>query len=284
MVMSMDIAAIPFSSLSLRGEAGAPAPGEGESSSQPRNSHGIPLTLTLTLTLSPRGEGSPHPNSAALLQIWLSPAFPVGAFAYSHGLETAAANGWVQDGETLERWLRDVVELGALRNDLILLAEAWRATSAGDRDALACAAELALALQPSSERYLETTTQGTAFLAQIEAAWPCPALQLLQAARDREVSYPIAVGVAAAGHGSELRRTLVAYGLGFIGNLVSASIRLSVIGQTDGQRVIAALLPDIEAAAMACESSSLDDLGGAGFASDLASMRHETQYTRLFRS
>lgn len=270
----------PFSSLSPWGEAGAPAPGEGESSNQPENGYGaLP-----TPTLFPKGEGSSRFDSAALLQIWLSPAFPVGAFAYSHGLETAVANGWVGDRETLETWLRDLVELGSLRNDLILLAEAWRATVAQDRGALAHAAGLGLALQPSSERYLETTTQGQAFLAQIEAAWACPALDLLRAAHDSEVSHPVAVGVAAAGHGIALQPTLVAYGLAFIGNLVSASIRLSVIGQTDGQRVIAALLPDIEAAAMACESSSLDDLGGAVFASDLASMQHETQYTRLFRS
>ena len=224
------------------------------------------------------------PDAAALLQVWLSPSFPVGAFAYSHGLEAAAANGWVRDRDSLKSWLRDLVEQGSLRNDLILLAAAWRAANAGDDKALATVAETGLALQPSAERYLETTTQGQAFLYQIEAAWPCDTVRRLRAAHHSEVSYPIAVGTAAAGHEIGLAPTLIAYGLAFIGNLVSAALRLSVLGQTDGQRVIAALLPDVEAASHKAVAATLDDLGGAVFASDLASLHHETQYTRLFRS
>ena len=223
---------------------------------------------------------APH----ALLQLWLSPAFPVGAFAYSHGLERAAEQRWITDRATLSAWLADLVAVGALHNDLILLAAAWRAASRADRAALNEIAHFAAALQPSAERHLETTQQGRAFLAQIAASWPCAAATDLLAADAGPIAYPVAVGVATASHAVPLPATLLAFALAFVSNLVSAAIRLSVIGHTDGQRVIAGLLPSLEAAARAAEASTLDDLGAAAFRSDIASLAHETQYTRLFRS
>ena len=225
-----------------------------------------------------------HQAPQALLQIWLSPAFPVGAFAYSHGLEKAAEFSWVRDRVTLEDWLRDLVAHGSLRNDLILLAAAWTASTREDDRGLAEAAELSVAFQPSAERHLETTQQGRSFLGVIEAAWPCDAIARLKSVALAEVGYPVAVGVAAAVHGVPLSATLSAYGLAFAGNLVAAAVRLSIIGQTDGQRIIAALLPAIEAAAAFAATATLEDLGGAAFRSDIASLAHETQYTRLFRS
>lgn len=223
------------------------------------------------------------------LMLWLSPAFPVGAFAFSHGLEQAAARGWVKNAATLEAWLRDLVQFGSLRNDLVLLAAAWRAVRGHETSGLAEINELALALQPSAERHLETRTQGNAFLATILAAWPCEGLvELRQALLDTnggsDVAYPVAVGAVAAVHGIAADAALMGYALAFAGNLVSAAIRLSVIGQTDGQRVMAALMSDLEAAACASVTSTLDDLGSATFRSDLAQLTHETQYSRLFRS
>jgi urease accessory protein len=220
----------------------------------------------------------------AQLLVWLSPAFPVGAFAYSHGLEKAVEKELITDRATLATWLEDLIKLGSLRNDLILLAAAWRAASQQNAADLAEVAELAVALQPSAERHLETVTQGGSFLAQIDAAWPCAEVGLLRAAHAGEVAYPVAVGVAAAGHGLALAPTLLGYGMAFVGNLLSAAIRLSVIGQTDGQRLTASLLPMLQDAAIQAESSTLDDIASATFAADLASMQHETQYTRLFRS
>ena len=225
-----------------------------------------------------------HPSPHALLQIWLSPAFPVGAFAYSHGLEKAVELSWVQDHATLVQWLRDLIWHGALRNDLILLATAWRATSHADEAALTDAAELSVAFQPSAERHLETTQQGRSFLAQIQSAWPCTAAAWLAQSAPGAIGYPVAVGVAAAGHGMPLDATLSAYGLAFVGNLVAAAVRLSVIGQSDAQRAIATLLSAIEIAAQYAATATLEDLGGATFRSDIASLAHETQYTRLFRS
>ncbi|MDJ1158976.1 urease accessory UreF family protein [Chelatococcus sp. SYSU_G07232] len=218
------------------------------------------------------------------LFVWLSPAFPVGAFAYSHGLEWAAEAGDVRDAASLEAWLADLLAHGAPVNDAILLAEAHRAAAAGDAPALARVAELALALAASRERHLETTTQGNAFLLTARKAWPCAAFDGLAQALAGDVAYPVAVGVAAAGHCVALEATLEAFLLAFVANLVSAAVRLGVVGQTDGQRVTAALVPAVGAAAAAGCAATLDDLGGAAFRSDMAALRHETQYTRLFRS
>jgi urease accessory protein len=220
----------------------------------------------------------------AQLLVWLSPAFPVGAFAYSHGLEKAVEKRLVTDRASLGAWLEDLIALGSLRNDLIVLTAAWREASAQSATDLASVAELAAALQPSAERRLETITQGGSFLMQIDAAWPCATVGLLRAAHAGDVAYPVAVGVAAAGHDLPLAPTLLGYGMAFVGNLISAAIRLSVIGQTDGQRLTAALLPALLDAAVRAATTTLDDIGSATFAADLASMQQETQYTRLFRS
>ncbi len=238
--------------------------------------------------MSTRGKpGTASPTLSdvpALLLVWLSPAFPVGAFAYSHGLEKAVEKDLITDRATLMAWLEDLIKLGSLRNDLILLAASWRAASQQSAAELADVAELAVALQPSAERRLETVTQGGSFLAQIDAAWPCAEVCLLRAAHAGDVAYPVAVGVAAAGHTLALAPTLLGYGMAFISNLLSVAIRLSVIGQTDGQRLTAALLPALQLAASQAETMTLDDIANATFAADLASMQHETQYTRLFRS
>ncbi len=212
------------------------------------------------------------------LAIWLSPAFPVGAFAYSHALEWAVESGAVRDAATLGTWIEDLLRCGSGRNDAILLAASHRA--ANDAAALMEINELALALAPSRERHLETSAQGAAFVIAMRAAWPCAALDAL----DGETAYPVALGAAAAGHHVPLAATLEHFLLAFTANLVSAAVRLGPIGQTDGQRVTAGALPAIHATACFALTSTLDDLGSATLASDLASMQHETQYSRLFRS
>ena len=218
------------------------------------------------------------------LMVWLSPAFPIGAFAYSHGLEWAVETGQIADAATAQAWIAGLLDHGSGRNDAVLLAAAWRATMARDAEALREVAELAVALQPTRERHLEATTQGQAFLAIARASWPTPAFDMLAGAWDGEVAYPVALGVGAAGHGLPLAPTLEAALLAFVANLVSAAVRLGPIGQTDGQRITAALLPRVRAAAAFAATAGLDDLGGAAWRSDIASARHETQYTRLFRS
>jgi urease accessory protein len=225
-------------------------------------------------------------DSAALyrLMAWLSPAYPVGAFSYSSGIEWAVEAGDVTDAASLEHWLAVMIGEGGGFCDTVFLVHAHRAITAGDDAALRAVAELAAAFAPSKERHLETTAQGRAFLDTTRAAWPCAALGRLLAAWDGVVALPIAVGVASAGHGMALTPVLHAYLQAMAANLVSAGVRLVPLGQTDGQRVLAALEPVVAATAERALAAAPDQVGSASFRADLASMRHETQYTRLFRS
>ena len=211
------------------------------------------------------------------LLAWFSPAFPVGAFSYSHGLEHAVEAGLVGDRDSLVDWLRALLRHGGAWSDAVLLAHAWRA--AGEPDRLAVVDELARALLPTAELALESLAQGEAFLRTTRAVWPEPALPLAG-----EVPYPVAVGVAAAAHRLPLAPVLTGCLHGFAANLVSAGVRLIPLGQSDGQRALAALEPEIAAAAAAAGTTDLDELGTATLMVDWCSMRHETQYTRLFRS
>jgi urease accessory protein len=214
---------------------------------------------------------------------WLSPSFPIGAFAYSHGLETAVSDGDVRDGATLQAWLLDLLRQGTIRTDLILPACAARALAASDEDGLQEVSELAIALSPSKERHLETTQQGRSFMDTLNAAWPSPKIDELLA-RSGEIAYPVAFGAALFAHGLKLRPSLAAFALHSCANLVSAVVRLGTIGQTDGQKVVASLMKPAQGAAAKAARATLDDLGSATMRSDLASMRHETLYSRLFRS
>jgi urease accessory protein len=214
------------------------------------------------------------------LMTWLSPAFPVGSFAFSSGLEFAASTGELNQVKALRAWLEDSLLHGAARTDAVLLAAAWR----GPAD-LADLNALALALAPSAERRLETAAQGTAFLAAIRAAWPAPGILLLhQTIGEDDLAYPVALGVAARAHDIPLRETLEGFALAGAANFVSAALRLSLIGQSEAQASLAALLPRIDELAAWAVDTSLDELGTSTWRADIASMRHETLYSRLFRS
>jgi urease accessory protein len=218
------------------------------------------------------------------LLAWLSPAYPVGSYAYSHGLEWAVEAGDIAGEAALAAWLADVLQHGAGRTDAILLGAAHRAVTVGDPLALAEANELALALAPSQELRLETRQQGRSFLDATLAAWPTALLSSLALDLDDEVAYPVAVGLAAASHNIPLLPTGEAYLLAFMQNLVSAALRLAPIGQTAGTRVLAGLAPAVATLAQEVRELGLDDIGSATFRADLGSFLHETQYTRLFRS
>ena len=225
-------------------------------------------------------------DAAALyrLMAWLSPAYPVGAFSYSSGIEWAVEAGDIKDAETLKAWLAVMLCDGAGFCDAVFFAQAHRAIAARDEAALRAVAELAAAFVSSRERFLETTAQGRAFLEATRAAWPCAALQRLDAAWNGPVALPVAVGVACAGHRIACEAALHAFLHALTANWISAGVRLIPLGQTDGQRVLAALEPAVEAAAARALKTPLDDIGSAAFRADIAGMRHETQYTRLFRS
>jgi urease accessory protein len=237
----------------------------------------------MTATATVMDTSAAEPDAALLpLMLWLSPAFPVGSFAYSHGLEWAVEAGDIFDARSLGGWLVDLLTFGAARADAILFAAAFCAAEAGDWPALFETNDLAVALAVSAERRLETTAQGAAFVAAVRVAWDCEPLRAL-AARDR-VAYPVAVAAAAAGQDLPLETSLQAFVLAFLANLTSAAVRLGPIGQTAGQKILAALLPRVRALAREAARSTLADLGSAAFRSDIAAMRHETQYSRLFRS
>ena len=224
-------------------------------------------------------------DDAALyrLMTWLSPGFPVGAYAYSHGIEWVVESGDIHDMESLAYWLEDLCRHGGGRSDAILFQHAWTAARE-DESALESINDLAMALSPSRERRLESVNQGRAFLIAIAPAWPWRGPPDINAFENRDLAYPVAVAMAAAGHGVSLRPALHAYLHGFIANLVSAGLRLIPLGQTDGQRLLARLEPTIATLTDDALTATLDDLGGAAFLADIASMQHETQYTRLFRS
>jgi urease accessory protein len=238
------------------------------------------------------GDGAhPFPQAAEFqlaalyrLVAWLSPSYPVGAFSYSGGLEWAIEAGDVRDAATLARWLTATIREGSGYGDAVLFVHAHRATTTGDDAALAAIAELGAAFTPSRERFLETTAQGRAFFDTTRAAWPCAALARLAAAWDGPLAYPVAVAVASAGHGIAIEPALAVYLQAIAANLVSAGMRLVPLGQTDGQRVIAELEPHIAATAELALACPLEEIASASFRADIAGMRHETQYTRLFRS
>ncbi len=215
---------------------------------------------------------------------WLSPAYPVGAFSYSSGIEWAVEAGDIIDAGTLKRWLAVMLADGGGFCDAVLFAHAHRAVAGENDKALRAVAELASAFAPSKERHLETTAQGAAFVEATRAAWPCTAFDNLKHVWDGPVAYPVAVAVAAAGHGITLEPALAAYLQAIAANWVSAGVRLIPLGQTDGQRVLATLEPVIAQTAQRALQTKLDDIGSAAFRADLAGSRHETQYTRLFRS
>jgi len=232
------------------------------------------------------------------LLAWLSPAFPTGAFSYSHGLETAAADGSVRDRATLEGWIAAIVLRGSGRIDAAILCDAYRGAATGDRAACDAAHRRGRAYRGTAELALESLQQGIAFEASIRAAWPAPAPRPAGGKRMSEAQprmgegpFPndgaclaAAFGAAAAAAGIVLDDALLGYLQAFAANLVSAGLRLGLIGQTDGQRILAALEPAIAAAAAAALVRGPGEFGSATFAAELASIAHETQYTRLFRS
>jgi urease accessory protein len=239
-----------------------------------------PMTTRASMDIGREAEsGAPLP-----LLIWLSPSFPVGAYAYSHGLEWAVEAGDVVDSASLQGWLVDLLEFGSPRSDAILFSATFRAAVAADWPELMEINALAVALTASAERRLETTAQGTAFVAAARGPWDCEPLRRLEQAPAGAVAYPVAVAAAAGGHALPLDMSLEAFVLAQAANLISAALRLGPIGQTDGQTILAALLPHIRGLAREARHANIADLGGAAFRSDIAAMRHETQYSRLFRS
>lgn len=230
--------------------------------------------------------GTPMESDALYrLMTWLSPSYPVGAFCHSSGLEWAVEARWVSDRDSTRSWVETWLEHGSGWNDAVLFVHAHRAAVLQSRDRLKTVSALAAAAHPSAERRLEQLSQGAAFRRIAIESGAAPNFFF---APDGEVAYPVAVAVMAAGHGIGLKPALTAFLHGAAGNLVSAAQRLVPLGQKDAQIIVEGLRPAVLAAAE--RAAALDDgdpfeaLGGASLLADLASILHETQYTRLFRT
>ncbi len=207
-------------------------------------------------------------TDALTLAQWLSPAFPISAFAYSHGLEQAVAMGDVTDGRTLTVWLEDVLHHGSIPVDVAVMAASHR----GDRDV---AQEQVIAMAASAERVFETLTQGAAFARTLRDAF---ALEVADAA------YPVVLGQAASARSIDLKLTATLYVQSVLTNLIQAAQRLAPIGQTDGQRILITLMGQVDPVVDRALDTALDDLSSSAFLSDIRAMQHETLQPRIFRT
>ncbi|MGY9006780.1 MAG: urease accessory protein UreF [Alphaproteobacteria bacterium] len=222
-----------------------------------------------------------------ILTSWLSPSFPVGAYAYSHGLEMAVEDGRIKDEASLCQWVEAILIHGSARTDAILFCAAWGAVNADNPKRLIEAAIWGDSYRGTNELALESATQGAAFIETVQECWTSTAFDrwvAVLAETDRSISYAIAVAVAAAAANIPMRAALLVYLQAISANLISAGIRIIPLGQKAGQRAQAAMQEPVIGAATDAETRSMDDIGMATPLIDWASAKHETQYTRLFRS
>ena len=221
-------------------------------------------------------------NTQALLrlQTWLSPAFPIGSFAYSHGLELAINDQLVCDRNTVANWLRSLLHHGSGWSDGVLFAQSWRASQSEKIENLLEINELAVALQPSRERWLEAIQQGKAFC-DAAAIWPNSTLDIL---KKNQPVLAVAAGTLFGATGIEKSDALASYLNAFTSNLVWICVRLIPLGQSEGLSIIAELETDIIEVTEKAMNANLGDLGGCAIVSDIASMNHENMTTRIFRS
>jgi len=246
------------------------------------------LTTTTTMGIIMTDSENPIPPVALLrLQSWLSPSFPTGSYSYSHALEWAAEAGHIHDRQSLVDWLEADLRYGSGRNEAIFFSEAWRCTKDDDRAKLFEIVELAAAFRGTLEFALESSQQAAACLVTLRQVWPDCVMDWLSdilSKRHIQPALAVVLGIRSARQGIPANLALPAFLQSYIANLVTAGVRLIPLGQTDGQRAIAELEDVVQAASTQAKSATIDDLGSAAFMVDLASIAHETQYTRLFRS
>jgi urease accessory protein len=251
----------------------------------------IITSMSMVEGMAPTLNGEGEASAAALydLMSWMSPAWPIGGFAHSGGLEWAVEEGLVTDRASTARWMADLLTHGPVHNDAVLFVHAWRAADAGDGERLSAVAELAAAAQTGFERRLEATAQGAAFRRiALSTAGESGFRALLDGIDNDDLTYPVAAAVLFACHGIGQGAALTAWLHGVVSNLVSAAQRLVPLGQTDGQLVLRQLRADVfalaERAMALPDGDPFEALGGCSLVAELGCMAHETQYTRLFRT
>ena len=214
---------------------------------------------------------------------WLSPSFPVGSYAYSHGIEFAVHAQMVRDQETLTKWLEGVLEYGTGRLDAIIFHSVYK-SSTSQLDELV---QLATVLKGTRELSQESLLQGRAFAMALESSWHSPRTDEFSSfhlSRDKVVPYAVAVALACKQNEIPPAAALTAYLHALASGLVSAGMRLIPLGQTDGQSVLAKLESTVCEVAAYAMSAPLSDLGTSTPILDWVSMQHEILHTRLFRS
>jgi len=247
----------------------------------------ITMARGITMTDDPiRAEIRSGLPTGQMLQLmaWLSPAFPVGAFSYSHGIEQAVEVGLVIDRASTAEWIFGILRFGAGWIDAGLFLAAHRAVKATDIEALRQVACLAAAWRGTAETALESSAQGTAFVTTLNAGWELPEVRRWFSALERPPAYAVAVAIAAAVTGIAEESALAAYLQALAANLISAAQRLVPLGQTDGQRILSSVTAKLAELVTAARLLPPEDLGSAALMVDWTSAQHETQYTRLFRS
>ena len=246
------------------------------------------MAATTTMTEAAPQTAAENTYSALALQAWLSPAYPVGSYAYSHGLETAADCGSVYDNETLSNWLNDNLRHGAGWNDAVIIYEAARLFVQKPADAhsaeLAQLNALACAMSGTGELQQESLQQGAAFLSVTRKAWPHPGIETFADNVTHGAAYSVCFAIAASAHSISAGNAVRGYLFAMTANWISAAVRMNIIGQTAGQQLTAHFAPHIQTIANDAAAAALDDLGGCVFLNDIASFQHETQHARLFRS
>ena len=227
------------------------------------------------------------PPGLLRLQTWHSPTFPIGSYSYSHGIEWAVEAGNIIDRATLVDWLQADLCHGSGRNEAIFFSDAARSATTGDCERLLAIAETAAAMRGTPELALESSQPAAACLMLLSQVWPDVVLHWLSE-RLRECgvrpSLAVLLGIQTARQGIPVAAALPLFLQSYVANFVIAGVRLIPLGQTDGQLAIAELEEAVLAVSAEARTATTEDLGSAAIMVDLASIAHETQYSRLFRS
>jgi urease accessory protein len=225
----------------------------------------------------------PIDNTALLCLLQLaSPALPVGAYSYSEGLETLIDTGTIENKQSLKHWLEQELRYGAIRLEAAVMVRAYNSAKLGDIEALSYWNNWLSAARETEELRSSSWQMGRSLIRLLLELQP----QLAQSANvvGNPCNYAIAFGIAAAHWQIDLSAAILGYLHSWTTNLITAGVKLIPIGQTAGQQLLLEIHANLSSAAQEILALEDDDLNSCGWGLSLASMAHETQYTRLFRS
>ncbi|WP_008308717.1 urease accessory protein UreF [Leptolyngbya sp. PCC 6406] len=225
-------------------------------------------------------------SAAALLRLLqlASPALPVGAYSYSEGVETLIHQGRITSGENLAHWLIQELEMGAIRLEAAVMGRAMVAWQESDLAALERWNHWLSAVRETEELRQQSWQMGRSLLRLLRDLEPGSLNPLPDTFSTQPCNFAIAFGIAAALWQLPIEETILIYLQSWAANLISAGVRLVPLGQTEGQRLLGHLADPLSRAAERIPTLLDHDLTTCSWGLTLASMTHETQYSRLFRS